>query len=231
MPEAQPPTPATVTFSQPTNRSQLRSPKGLNDRWHSSDTLPLERDNLTVSPIRKPRANLYLPDLQDSMHDIPHDFSQNSVVIRDQLDIIPDINEEDSGKFLGIADVQRNWEMLRLQYERQFRDMRKEIADLKGEKLRLKHKNQTFRSQNQSLEQFMMTHLDACQHRKLQQTPYPDLSRKDREIAILKREVRGLTQRLLEAEGRARETLEQKKPDWVEMEEVVSCDSSFVRDS
>jgi len=151
------------------------------------------------------------------------------MVIRDQLDVIPDINEEDSGKFAGVADIQRNWEMLRMQYELQLRALRKQNEDLQGDKLRLKHKNSSLRSQNQSLEQFFMTHLDACKHRKLQQTPYSDLSRKDNEVAILKREVRGLTQRLLEAEGRAREAVEQKRPDWVEMEEVVSCDSSFVR--
>jgi len=229
-PDGQVSTPATAnSFTQPALRSLAPSSKGLHDRWRSSDTFALDSDALTGSPIQMQRSALYLPDMVDSLQEIPHDFSQHSMVIRDQLDVIPDINEEDSGKFAGVADIQRNWEMLRMQYELQLRALRKQNEDLQGDKLRLKHKNSSLRSQNQSLEQFFMTHLDACKHRKLQQTPYSDLSRKDNEVAILKREVRGLTQRLLEAEGRAREAVEQKRPDWVEMEEVVSCDSSFVR--
>jgi hypothetical protein len=145
-----------------------------------------------------------------------------------QLDIIPDQEEDYSGKFTGISDIQRNWETLRMQYSFHLQALQRQISDLTAHRLTLKQKNNQLREQNQYLEQFIMSHLDACHHKGLQKGNLSELVGKDKEIAVLKSEVRGLTQRLLEGESRVGEAMEQKSSNYVEMEEFLSCDSSFV---
>jgi len=187
------------------------------DQLHSSETFTSESDLFPSFPA-------FLG--KNSLSGRPFLLSQPNFP---QLDVIPDIGEEDSGKPAGLEDIQRNWEALRMQYSLHLRELQRQIQDLNGQKASLKQKNSLLREQNQSLEQFMMGHLDLCHQKKQRKVALSEINYKDRETEVLKREVRGLTQRLLETESRAALAVEQKQPNWAEMEEIVSCNSSFVR--
>ena len=136
------------------------------------------------------------------------------------------ISEQDSSRF---EEIQRNWEILRLQHLREKEKLEQQISDLIGDNERHKRKNQEYKRKNQELERFIMNYIEKTETDRKSQVSQVLLTRKDEEIALLKSEIRGLTQRLLDSESRFRESLEEKRADWVEMEEVVSCDSSFVR--
>lgn len=182
----------------------------------NSDTLASNSDLFSGFPAltgTNSLANLQFPAFQ---------------AISPQLDVIPDIAEEDSGRFAEIGEIQRSWEALRRQYSLHLREFQRQIEDLKAQKLSLKQKNSLLREQNQSLEQFIMTHLDLCHQKRQGKGVFSEGVDREQETAVLKREVRGLTQRLLDAENRAAVAGEQKQPNWMEMEEIISCDSSFV---
>lgn len=136
------------------------------------------------------------------------------------------ISEQDSSRF---EDIQKNWEILRLQHEREKETLQRNVDDLNSDKVRLKEKLQEQRHRNQELERFIMNYIEKTETERKQQASQALLLRRDEEILILKGEIRGLTQRLLEAESRPRDHVsDSPRKDVVEMEELLSCESSFV---
>ena len=216
------PCPPTRVYTKPKCRSLTHFQRSV----PKLPAHPLQKDpNLPPALLSTCDTFLLKSDISTAFPaKFPHHF-HGSQPNSPQLDVIPDVDEDNPGKFSGINDIQRNWETLRMQYSIHLRAMQRQIADLSAHKLTLKHKISQLREQNQHFEQFIMGHLEACHHKKQEKGCSCD--DKDKEIAVLKNEVRGLTQRLMEGERRA--GVEQRSANFVEMEEFLSCDSSFVR--